>query len=125
MNPEELKYHITLQEVYKKKMGELQIGDRYYLLKDKELMFFDGYIAEDRANYLYIPLPIDPINEKRGLMGMIKNFMQIVKYSKSWAVALLPFKDKKDRRISRYYAATTPTLALLKTLAEQEGVEVE
>ena len=124
MNEEELKYHIALQEVYKEKTGRWQWYDRWHDPADgEEGVVMPGQLKSfrrgDFSSYILIPFTIDPYNEDRGLLKMINNLMEINKYSKTWEV----WTYDETAQVNRYVASTL-TLALLKALANQEGVEV-
>jgi hypothetical protein len=120
MGKEELDLYTRLQPTFVKAMGEEQIGDWVY---------HEGYghsmcitqlpRAESNYNLLRLPLPIDPINPERGMSGMIKGFRILGRHGifGTWDCE----RKVKD---SIYWSedSDTPTLALLKALAAQEGV---
>lgn len=126
MNPEELKYYIALQSLFK---GEWQVGDWFALIgrawsacvmdQDDTILldcFGNGF---SKDSVIRLPLPIDPRNPERGLMGMFGADDRISLYqidSYRWVC--------KVNVALNYFEAETPTLALLKALAYQEGIEV-
>ena len=117
--PEELKYFTALRGVIAEKMGEKEGDDRVYCAADnssQEWVDCCEYCGECRGD-IRLPLPIDPENPERGLVGMIKGFDTLMfDYDDmEWFCYTLDGENT---------AADTPTLALLKALAWQEGIEV-
>ena len=126
MNQEELKYHKALQGVYKEKMGEWQWYDRWYDPEDGvDGVVLPGQLTEfrrgDFQEFIRLPLPIDPYDEGRGLLEMIKDVYNITKLDREEEMYIIGFWRGSDYDIAD---APTPALALLKALASQEGVEV-
>ncbi|MFA6397130.1 MAG: hypothetical protein WCW84_14285 [Sulfurimonas sp.] len=111
MTEEELKYYSLpkLQELFHKKMWSRMRGDKWKFASTEDIYFFNDGIIPDQT--ILLPLPIDPDNPERGLMGMLK-FPAIFLLGCAGTIKSL------DEFIN------TPTLALLKALAHQEGVEV-
>lgn len=106
MNSEELKYYSMLQELFREKMGPQQNGDK--------ILFLGSNIRR--------PLPIDPENPERGLWGMLDHYKKELHTWRSGKRAIVELVDKEGVRV--LFEADTPTLALLKALAHQEGVEI-
>jgi hypothetical protein len=113
---------VALREVQK-----IQVGDIYFppidVIKNVEL-----------SKYLHLPLPIDPVNHERGLLGMVKDFSDLIYYPRLkyaakewccqyWIVYQLNHRIDvgKPQYLQRLYGST-PTLALLRAIKEQEGV---
>ena len=64
-----------------------------------------------------LPLPIDPVNPERGLLGMIDEFDVMYKFKDSmWHL------ETSFHKAGTGVEANNPTTALLKALCEQEGV---
>ena len=129
INPEELKYYIALQEFFKEKMGEWRWYDRWYDSENGEDgVVLPGQLTEfrrgDFQEFIRLPLPIDPYKPERGLLEMIKgingDLISIHQTETQWCCC---FFNKISGFVCWY--APTPTLALLKALARQEGIEVE
>lgn len=148
MNPEELKYysHPKMREFFAEKMGEWKVGDRVAHIKKPLYGFivtpesYRGYVkirfVESESMYVYkdfmaknllrIPLPIDPVNPERGLMGMIEGFAKddslyvSQAYKGLWSCGFVNSED-----IYHHWEGTTLSLALLKALAAQINAEVE
>lgn len=137
MNPQELELFIALQGVIKEKMGAIQVGDNIYNER-----YLDGIITETHhPAYLKIwfdlcgvaewyfrsmpltrlPLPIDPSGQGRGLVDMINGTVRLIRtYAlREWVIEVYSENDKQ------LYNAATPTLALLKAIAAQEGIKVK
>lgn len=130
--PEELKYFTALRGVIAEKMGEKEGDDRVYCATDnrsQEWVDCCEYCGECRGD-IRLPLAIDPENPERGLLGMCDPPVQ-----------LTPIYNPHQNNVVIYWEATwseercmefneinvsgeTPTLALLKALVWQEGVEV-
>lgn len=131
MTPENLERHIRLQPLYRKMMGEWQFGDRAFsMLKNcygyyssmvmsgvdeiHYFNFFFGHFTES-DNIIRLPLPIDPVNPKRGLWGMV-----------DWNIFGL--KTKLSGRVyleglnTSFEIEDNIETALLKALCEQDGL---
>jgi hypothetical protein len=120
MSDEEKKYWITLQPFFMEKMGPWQVGDQYYSTITKVVEFITGYSGFPTSDYIRLPLPIDPRNPERGLWGMVD--------WDNWDISFV-FDNgdviiQKGFRLSGESIKDTPTLALLKALAAQEGETV-
>jgi hypothetical protein len=124
---EELELYKELQPLFKERMGEWQAGDRYATPKGEILLCTLaplGFVA-DEEGHLYkentcirLPLPIDPVNPERGLLGMLEGDyydLHYNVYASKWVV-------RPDLVDGNTFEANTPTLALLKALKAQEGV---
>ena len=132
MNDEELKYYIALQPFFRKKMGEWQTGD-WVFHKEKRKVFWVAYPEGSflfvynreygsyreifRSNAIFLPLPIDPVNPERGLWGMVKQWRD------EPCLRRVEGGSYSIQAHARVFYADTPTFALLKALAAQEGVE--
>lgn len=134
----ELDYHKALQPLYKRVMGEWQVGDRCYhefygegvIVETKMFESITPFICiafVDRVHafnprdkeIFTIPLTIDdrsPEAFKRSFLGMVEGFggLYLVPANNKWCCFGENF----------YFYGDTPTLAILKALAVQEGVEV-
>ncbi len=119
MTDEELKYFIALQPVFKKKMGELKNGDSYAIISPSTGIHICQVVySKLNNNCIRLPLPIDPDNPERGLLGMI-NFC--IGFDIDGHVGCLI--QTAGEQYKRIYGDTF-TLALLKALAAQEGIKV-
>jgi hypothetical protein len=132
MIDEELQYHRALQDVYKKAMGPWQVGDWVAYqgivgcVTSPAMVRFEDcavliHYPNNSAEVLRIPLPINPRNPERGLVGMLEGEWSLQtpsapKFDDKWAVV--------HRDYEEIYFADTPVLALLKALAAQSGVTV-
>jgi len=119
---EELKYHVALQLLYERLMGPWQMDDRWV---DPDTGQW-GIVRRDTiriipsTDLLRTPLTIDDRNPERGLWGMVsfeKYHPDINGYG-----GILFIRRTDGEPVSDTWDA--PTLALLKALAVQEGVEV-
>lgn len=130
---EMLKHYKALQRVFKKAIRPIRDGDMIYC-PDAHHLYFEGTYhpcplsvacseneIECKDRLLHIPLPIDPVNPERGLEGMICG--SVIMYRsygiRGWRVNVTTEDECKD------FVGHTPTLALLKALAHQWGVEVK
>jgi hypothetical protein len=125
----EIEYYIALQPLFREKMGAWRVGD---WLQDEELTGVVMAISDDTDLFVYfsdkcqrklphglchfLPLPIDPRNPERGLWGMVNWGRWTCSVSVSGSLLMecgysISFED-------------TFNLALLKTLAVQEGIEI-
>jgi hypothetical protein len=127
MTPEQLDMYKRLQPLYKRVMGEWQIGDKIYFnccqavitqLKDEyiyaEFENDNKFLSRDTIefannNFLRIPLTIDSEHPERGLWGMLND-------KGKW------FLLEHYRNSLPYFLENDPTTAILKALCEQEGV---
>lgn len=137
MTPEEkeetLRLHTLLQPFYREKMGAWQVGDRFYCLHCKgEDRFLVGRIPPDyiccaeldhlTIEVIRLPLPIDPVNENRGLTGIIKHYTGIRKCTELKEPLYRVDWWTKNGPEHSVYGPTTE-LALLRALCKQVGVE--
>ena len=133
MNDEELKYYTALQPFFRKKMGLIRTHDTMYCLKYDwvkvalDCAYADEGCSEDSncKDRLRLPLPIDPVNPERGLWGMVdwELFSSLSPNPASGEWYIFGMTDRRAKGFSSEWQ--TPTLALLKALAEQEGVEIK
>jgi hypothetical protein len=121
MLPEELKAYADpdLQRFFAEKMGPWQEGDPYNDPKNKEQGWAEEFCVPnfnygDVSHCLRLPLPIDPRNPERGLVGMLSDFYKISTYGGRWAVSC--FGNPPP-----FFYGKTPTLALLRALKAQIG----
>lgn len=124
LDPQELELFIALQGVIKEKMGEWQVGDRWYNYR----LDLSGFIYDEEKAYEFnevndiddicLPLPIDPSGQGRGLIDMINRHYNLFPALPKYGGVFL--KVGADE----FYAAT-PALALLKAIAAQDNVEVK
>jgi hypothetical protein len=122
--PDELKYFIALKDMIAGKMGPWKWHDGWYDPMDNATgVVIPGHIRNFRDpeaemhNFVRLPLPIDPENPERGLVGMINGTWLIQKLDESGYEVTVLFKKGIE-----IFVGATPTLALLKALAWQEGV---
>lgn len=150
---EELKYFIALNGVITEKMRAIRDSDRIFITYRSDEtcgMYLRGCddvlcvctskygkanFNSDNLTIIRLSLPIDPENPERGLVGMFKpnTFIylgpvfclsadngnvddSISTHTGEWAC--------KVKGLDYPFLASTPTLALLKALAAQEGIEV-
>lgn len=132
MNAEELKYYTLpkMQEFFREMMGEWQEGD-WYSFDISAAMLVDCTNVQDlneRSDIRYdtilrLPLPIDPGDTERlargekarGLWGMVDwKDTELLTTS----AGLLSIWGR------RFPSIETPTLALLKALAHQQGIDI-
>jgi hypothetical protein len=121
LTPEQIDMLIKLQSLFKKKMGEWQVGDSYvsYDIKGIILHRRIGYTEYselkkmDMYEVLRIPKPIDWQNPERGLWGMLKGYKSMAE-----GTDCVVYCFDNDEGI----AASDPFTALLKALVEQEGI---
>ncbi len=120
ISQEELDLYKRLQPVFYKKMGPWQVGDNYY----DPITQLSGYVSIEYINYvnhprfgnfIRLPLPIDPRNPERGLWGVINGKCGI-------SLHLYKGNHYVNNGTGQDYIGKTPTLALLRALAAQEGV---
>lgn len=136
IDPETLKYYIALQPKFREVMGESFLcGDRWVALTSRGEVFYrmlgagtslPHYDTKDGHKIVRLPLPIDPVNPKRGLQGMCIGLVTLGKasFKYNWFVQT---REEVDGVYKGFYSfrGDTPELALLKALAHQEGLEVE
>lgn len=137
MKMTKIEMHQKLQPLYKMMMGEWKEGDRGIydgregwivacdktLTGDNDIIVFEDtkhiqYVCKsDRANFsllLRYPLPIDPVNPKRGLWGMV----DWNRYSCWLYGGKISIHSKDREEIEPRYL--DPETALLMALLEQE-----
>ncbi len=133
MNAEELKYMKALQPFFDEKMGPQQVGDWVILKRDfpiipeiitnvfASMSPFDTNMRArcNPAHYYRLPLPIDPHNPERGLWGMVDWMGLFVNIDHDGMINIFSGFDNGESITDGWQ---TPTLALLKALAAQEGV---
>jgi hypothetical protein len=123
--PEELKYFVALRDVIAGKMGDVwKYGERWFVYNGELPLrcytfgvgsHLPRYDIEDGFLIIRLPLPIDPENPERGLWGMIDWYRFFVRFRAN---------GKMNIQCQDFVVDDYPTLALLKALAWQEGVEV-
>lgn len=154
MNTEELKYYTALQGKFREAMGPISEGDRVALEFDSnsvdcgfvtqtktlekdiisaDLVYVRWYSDKpwrDQScdkrewadeHFIRLPLPIDPVNPERGLWGMV-DWGRFDAHCGGGNLYIF-----ETDRWSREIFDTNwkrPTLALLKALAHQWGIEV-
>lgn len=109
-----------MQAFFSEKMGESRERDHFHCLtcganftKHQDDCNCNDYDAE---RWIICPLAIDSENPERGLWGMIDWDRFFVRIRAS---------GKMNIQCQDFVAEDYPTLALLKALAAQEGIEVE
>ena len=127
MNDLELKYyaHPKMQEKFREAMGIPIAGDRLYMDRQglgiyhsNGLVYFQITAYAFRLideRFIRLPLPIDPVNPERGLWSMVDWEKFFVRIRNSGKINI----QYQDFVVEDY-----PTLALLKALAYQWGVEI-
>jgi len=123
---ENLDLYERLQKVFREKMGPEQIGDRIFDTRDN-MVGFIASIDGNRLDYITgnaywtmkwevdrLPLPIDPVNPERGLLGMLNGIPHLWKATDKWCLRLVAK--------NQYLECKSPTEALLRALCTQEGV---
>jgi hypothetical protein len=110
----------SIPEVQKKireGMGKLHWADWVWCNKCQEeevLVVHEDQCYEEIDNLIRLPLPIDPRNPERGLWGMVTG-------NKSMTTDPDNNVDFYSSSIGDWSHGATPTIALLKALAVQEG----
>jgi hypothetical protein len=134
MTPENLERHIRLQPLYRKMMGEWREFDRYYNINFGEGVVEDTARADEFNNAedpddLRLPLPIDPVNPKRGLWGMVDwSKLRYEQWGPDGEIAIfkLPcihLNEEMDLPIKDHpFIVGDPETALIKALCKQDGV---
>lgn len=117
ITPDELNLYKKLQPLFREKMGTLVETDLYWCDKCQKVEPYLTYCCEDENGPLIIlPLPIDPVNPERGLLGMIRRFVNLVLVNNtSWRCLFL---DEWYHGLMTF-SGNTPTLALLRALEAQ------
>ncbi len=131
MNTETLKYLTALQPKIREAMGEWQIGYRFLFAGEESIQicatvddtgigwynYLDTYktVSKKAPSLIRVPLAIDDEHPERGLLGMLKHVSEIYPMEGVWKITI--WDDQT-------YVGDTPTEALLKALAAQEGVEL-
>ncbi|MFA5323350.1 MAG: hypothetical protein WC373_11825 [Smithella sp.] len=128
MNDLELKYHIALQPLYRRVMGEWEVEDMSYneshFVKISRVTHTDIHFWKmnpEKDNSLRIPLTIDDQNH-RGLLDMLLGTTTLYSYGENLSYERGVGVSTQDGY--RYVKADTLTLAILKALAYQEGIEI-
>lgn len=144
LTDEELKYYKALQRVFRK-MGPYRHSDRVIVdcgnlklsgividdlvIGQQRIVYIDGTSAnikssELKGRIIRLPLPIDPVNPKRGLWGMIDwihtSISTIGLRGEVQIIISNPISP-----VSRKIIIGPLTLALLMALASQEGVKID
>ena len=111
LTPEQLDMVKRLQPLFKEKMVVITEGDMFFNPFRKAICFVDkGTLVIDGC--LVIPKPIDWQNPKRGCWGILEGTKTL--YDHGLGVS--------HKTGYKYYPEPDPFTALLKALAEQEGV---
>jgi hypothetical protein len=139
MTPEELKYYTALQPLFREKMGEHKKDDRlYFFYRGKQIeasvyrtyegmvhLFTEEFgrinLEKDDPAFIRLPLPVDPRNPERGLWGMVDWNKWHLEPQRQDSVIIYGINDNYGKV---YDCEGTPTLALLKALAVQEGIGI-
>lgn len=145
MKDEELKYytHPEMQRFFLEKRGEWQVGDSGWdTVFCKRCIYIGTVYHGDILHYqfakeyntvespindsliLFLPLPIDPVSPERGLWGMLDGYPFLCRQGNADKTWRLSISNRVIGDSALHYWANTPTLALLKALAEQWGVTV-
>lgn len=122
---EELKYysHPAMQEKFEEVMRRWQPGDRYIIPGSMDIFTVpeeDAYI--NKGYHLRCPLSIDAEHPERGLWGMV-NWTMFWPDIDVQSKMHIRHRPKNEHDWNEFRATGTPTLALLKALAAQWGVE--
>lgn len=123
MNPETLKYMIALQKKFREVMVDVRRGDMLCYAADRDPFFVEDWnsledIKSLREGLYIIPRTIDDYSDearKRSLWGMVD-------WPKIWDST--SEHSKLKLMLDLMFGKTTPTLAILKALAEQWEVKV-
>lgn len=130
MKQEILEMHKKLQAFYKKMMNGWKVGDRYYntVAKKYAIILSKAWWPEDSLA-IRIPLPINPVNPKRGLWGMVDwSKLRYEQWGPDGELAIfkLPYiQYNEDMGIpikDHPFVVAEPETALLMALLEQEGL---
>ena len=130
MKQEILEMHKKLQAFYKKMMNGWKVGDRYYntVAKKYAIIISEAWWPEDYPA-IRIPLPINPVNPKRGLWGMVDwSKLRYEQWGPDGELAIfkLPYiQYNEDMGIpikDHPFVVAEPETALLMALLEQEGL---
>jgi len=115
----ELDLLVALKPWIDKAMGPMQANDLLYFPEINKIFNYQ-FASPEHDNFILIPaaLPLPGQDEGRTLVEMIVGFEFIGILHGSWEVCVL---DSSHQR--HIYHADTPTLALLKALVAQWGVE--
>lgn len=134
MDDEKLDLIRRLQGVIKKNMGDIEPSDQWLIYHGNNFIGCNvpgmsanlhGYTKDKGYEIILIPdvYSRDPERPERGLWGMVD--------WKRWAISLgidgsMVLDDMDDTSESNRYSTdwNTPTIALLKALAWQEGKEI-
>ena len=124
LTPEQIDLLKRLQPLFREKMGEWQEGDEYFDTHNLDHGWVEAAMPEDFnanqfPNAIRIPKVIDWQNPERGLRGMLNTRTVIeIRNSKTIVKQNWGYSSIWDSRLD----APDPFTALLKALAEQEGV---
>ena len=117
----ELQYYKVLQGVFKEKMGAWKYRDNCWCSKCGVTMYHNLCSTRYGRELLRLPLPIDTRNPERGLWGMVDwGRFEIWESFGDGSIVIRDMSSEKDFP----QVIGSPTLALLKALAWQEGVKV-
>lgn len=118
MDNELLRYYTALQPLFREKMTDWHCGDAYVDEKFPTVIQYitPHHLQEELSmgSNIRIPKTIDDENPERGCLGMLTGYVDL---SSGWFCRTSTDKVK-------VYRADTPTIAILKALAEQEGVQI-
>ena len=122
MTPTELELFTKLQPQFKERIGNPQHGDACFLNGEADIYCEDClenkvFSSKIYNDAIWLPRDIDRENPRRGLVGMIDNFMLLFKhyYSDSWGCKI--DIEAEDKTIN--FDGATPTEALLRALDYQ------
>lgn len=126
MTKEELTIYIKLQPFFNDRLKEWQVGDwGYDTIRKISFCIVPLYAIMLNAcndNILHLPLPIDPRSPERGLWGMVDKTKFRIDLHHLGATLTQMYSNNTPFDIKTY---PTPTVALLRALECQWGIEVE
>jgi hypothetical protein len=113
-----------MQEEFAKRSKEWDEHDRV-LCQDRQsenyVTTYENHVCMCNCEPRWFPLPIDLVNPERGLWGMVDWGRFVASVGNGGVVNIQEFPWGREM----FFASATPTLALLKALAHQWGVEVK
>lgn len=109
-----------MQELFRDRMGEKRNSDLVHIPSKNKTLLYEKYYQTQIyfGACIVIPLPIDRDNPERGLWGMLDWNQWIGGSSIDGSGFYI-----MHQRSSIEFKSETPTLALLRALARQEGAE--
>jgi len=107
-----------MQEKFREEMGEPIETDFFWCHRCQQTEPYSLY-----SPLIRLPLPVDPINPERGLWGMVNKDKYAIELN-GFGATVTQFYSADGTTPYNITTYNTPTVALLRALMHQFGIEV-